>query len=83
LHHETRLNRLPEELGPVRPGRSPDLADQQGSPNRAVQIRGDWDLGVIDADVELMTHGTVAPDGAYHIEPRTAALEARWRDMVR
>jgi len=51
--------------------------------NRAVRIRGDWDPGVLDAHVQLTAHGTVAPDGTYHVEPRSAALKAWWRDMVR
>jgi hypothetical protein len=50
--------------------------------NRSVRIRGDWDPGVLDADVLLATHGTVAPDGHYNLEPRSATLKAWWRDMV-
>ncbi len=50
--------------------------------NRAARIRGDWDPGVLDADVQLTTHGTVAPDGSYNVEPRSAVLKAWWRDMV-
>ena len=31
---------------------------------------------------QLTAHGTVAPDGSYDVEPRSAALKAWWRDMV-
>ena len=50
--------------------------------NRAVRIRGDWDPGILDADVQLTAHGIVAPDGTYSVEPRSAALKAWWRDMA-
>jgi hypothetical protein len=49
--------------------------------NRAVRIRGDWDPGILDADVLLTANGTVAPDGRYDVEPRSCALKAWWRDM--
>jgi hypothetical protein len=47
--------------------------------NRAVQIRRDWDPGVLDADAQLTAHGTVAPDGTYKVEPRSAALKVWWK----
>jgi hypothetical protein len=50
--------------------------------NRSVRIRGDWDPGVLDANVLLATHGTVAPDGHYNVEPRSATLKAWSRDPV-
>ena len=50
--------------------------------NRAVQIRGDWDPGILDIDVQLTAHGTVAPDGTYNVAPRSAVLAAWWRDIV-
>ncbi len=50
--------------------------------NRAVQIGGEWDPGVLDIDVELTAHGAVAPGGTYNVEPRSATLKAWWRDMV-
>jgi hypothetical protein len=50
--------------------------------NRAVRIRGDWDSGVLDADVLLTVRGTVTPTGTYDVEPRSAALKAWWRDMM-
>ena len=37
--------------------------------NRAVKIRGDWDPGILDVDVQLTAHGTVAPDGSYNVAP--------------
>jgi hypothetical protein len=51
--------------------------------NRAVRIRGDWDPGVLDADVLLTVRGTVTLTGTYNVEPQSAALKAWWRDMVR
>ncbi len=50
--------------------------------NRSVRIRVDWDPGVLDADVQLTAHGTVKPDGAYDLEPRSASLKGWWRDAV-
>ena len=49
--------------------------------NRVVQIGGEWDPGLLDADVQLTAGGTVNPDGSYGVEPRTATLKAWWRDM--
>lgn len=51
--------------------------------NRTARIRGDWDPGVLDADVQLTGRGTVKPDGTYDVELRSAALKGWWRDMVR
>ncbi len=48
--------------------------------NRAVQIRGDWDPGVLDADVLLNARGTVTPTGAYTVVAQAAALKAWWRE---
>jgi hypothetical protein len=50
--------------------------------NRAVRIRGDWDPGVLYADVQLTARGTVNADGTYSVEPRSAALKAWWRDTM-
>ena len=48
--------------------------------NQVVQLEGEWDFGVLDADVELTAYGAVAPDGTYHVEPQSATLKAWWGD---
>ena len=52
--------------------------------NRSVRLlRAGWDPGVLDADVQVVTHATVKPDGSYDVVPRSAALKAWWRDIAR
>jgi hypothetical protein len=49
---------------------------------RESPVRDRWGPGVLDVDIELLGHGTAAPDGTYNVEPRSAVLKAWWRDMV-
>ncbi len=50
--------------------------------NRVVQIGGEWDPGLLDADVQVTAYGIVLPDGRYEVEPHSATLKAWWRDMA-
>jgi hypothetical protein len=57
LNYETCLNRLPEELRPVRPGRSPDLADEQVACGRDGRVA---DAALMDERLRKAALGQVA-----------------------
>jgi hypothetical protein len=49
---------------------------------RVSQIRDGWGPGVLDVDIQLAAHDTVAPDGTMNVDPQSAVLKAWWRDMA-